>query len=70
MDNEKIISSTLADIYLQQGNEEKALEIYEKLTKREPHIAFYRQRLSSIRKDMNAKQKFPTIKKILKKKLW
>lgn len=66
----KIISASLADVYLQQGHIEKAIEVYQALMKRDPENTFYRQRLSSIRKDLKAKQQIPAFRKLLKKKLW
>jgi hypothetical protein len=66
----KIVSATLADIYLQQGYIEKAVELYEVLLKKDPGNAFYRQRLSSIKNEVLAKQKIPAYKRILNKKLW
>ena len=71
MDNtNKIISATLADIYLEQGCVDKAIEIYEKLVRKEPNNSFYKQRLSSLKKDLKEKQKGSSFKKLLKKKLW
>ncbi len=70
MDDKKIISATLADIYLEQGCLEKAVEMYEKLARRDPDNTFYKQRLSSLRKDLKEKHKGPAFKRILKKKLW
>jgi hypothetical protein len=70
MENRKIMTATLADIYLEQGCLEKAVEIYEKLTRKEPENTFYKQRLSSLKKDLKEKQKGPGFKRILKKKLW
>ena len=70
MDDKKIITATLADIYLDQGCVEKAIEIYEKLTKKEPENNFYKMRLASLKKDLKEKQKGPSFKRIFKKKLW
>ncbi|HEY3275263.1 MAG TPA: hypothetical protein VGJ94_01480 [Syntrophorhabdaceae bacterium] len=64
------MTATLADIYLEQGCLEKAVEIYEKLAKKEPENTFYKQRLSSLKKELKEKQKGPAFKRILKKKLW
>ena len=66
----KIISATLADIYLDQGCLEKAIDIYEKLVRKDPGNDFYKQRLSSLKKDLKEKQKGPAFKRFLKKKLW
>lgn len=70
MDIPKIVTPTLADIYLAQGHYERAIEIYEELMNRDPQNTFYRQRLSSIKKELQAKQGIPAFKRILKKKLW
>jgi pentatricopeptide repeat protein len=66
----RIVTATLADIYLQQGHIEKAVEVYEALLKKDPGNAFFRQRLSSIRNEVLAKQKVPAYKRILNKRLW
>lgn len=68
--NVKIVSATLADIYLQQGYVEKAIEIYGKLVKKEPENAFYKQRLLSLKRDLKEKDKHPAFKGFLRKKLW
>jgi len=70
MENNGIVTATLADIYLEQGYLEKAIEIYEKLARREPGNTFYKQRLASLKKDLQEKQKGPAFKRFLKKKLW
>ncbi|MCX5818121.1 MAG: tetratricopeptide repeat protein [Proteobacteria bacterium] len=70
LEKSKILSKTLADIYLEQGYIEKAIEIYEKLSKREPEDTFYKQRLSSLKKELKEKGKPQGFKKILQKKLW
>jgi hypothetical protein len=66
----KILSKTLADIYLEQGYIEKAIEIYEKLSKREPEDTFYKHRLSSLKNELKEKGKPPGLRKLLQKKLW
>ncbi len=70
MQNTRFISATLADIYLDQGYIETAIEIYEKLTRKEPENNFYKQRLSSLKKELKEKQKSPSLRRFLKKKLW
>jgi pentatricopeptide repeat protein len=70
MNRDKILSSTLADIYLQQGHVEKAVEIYGKLSRREPENDFYKKRLASIKKELKAKSSLPAFKRILNKKIW
>jgi hypothetical protein len=70
MNDLKILTATLADIYLQQGHIERAVEIYEKLARKDPRNSFYRQRLESIKGDLKSKQQVPAFKRILNKKLW
>ena len=70
MDKDNILSATLADIYLQQGYVEKAVEIYGKLSRREPENNFYKGRLASIKKELKAKSSVPAFKRILNKKIW
>jgi pentatricopeptide repeat protein len=68
--NSKILSSTLADIYLEQGHLEKAVEIYDKLSKREPENDFYKKRLGALKRELKERNKPHGLKTILKKKLW
>jgi tetratricopeptide (TPR) repeat protein len=70
LDRSKILSKTLADIYLDQGYIEKAIEIYEKLSKREPDVVLYKQRIASLKNELKEKNKTPGFKKFLQKKLW
>jgi tetratricopeptide (TPR) repeat protein len=70
LDRSKILSKTLADIYLEQGYIEKAIDIYEKLSKREPENTLYKQRFLSLKKELQEKGKTPGFKKFLQKKLW
>lgn len=66
----KIITATLADIYLQQGYLEKAIEIYEKLAKAHPENDFYKKRCNALKNELKEKQKPGIFKKILTKKVW
>ncbi len=70
LERSKILSKTLADIYLDQGYIEKAIDIYEKLSRREPENTLYKQRLSSLKNELKEKNKTPAFKKFLQKKLW
>ncbi|HOJ71448.1 MAG TPA: tetratricopeptide repeat protein [Syntrophorhabdaceae bacterium] len=70
MDDKRIITATLADIYLQQGHLEKALEIYEKLVRKEPDNDFYKKRCHALRKELKEKYNTGSLRKILMKKIW
>lgn len=62
-----IYSATLADLYLEQGYIEKAIEIYEFLVKREPKNEKYKKRLEYLKKNA---EKRPSILRELIKKIW
>ncbi|MCX5813063.1 MAG: hypothetical protein NT178_11030 [Proteobacteria bacterium] len=66
----KILSPTLADIYLEQGYIEKAIELYERLFKREPENEFYRKRIIALKRELKERRSLPGFKRILRKKLW
>jgi pentatricopeptide repeat protein len=68
--NSKILSPTLADLYLQQGHIEKAIELYERLSRREPENVFFKKRVSALKKELKERDKGQGFKRILTKKLW
>ena len=68
--NSKVLSSTLADLYLQQGYLDKAIEVYEMLSKREPENVFFKKRISALKRELKERDKTPVFKRILTKKLW
>jgi len=71
MDKPVMASVTLADIYLEQGYIEKAIEIYAELVTKEPHNEVYKKRLASLKKEWKAAHKKPgVLRKALQKKLW
>ncbi|OPY72615.1 MAG: hypothetical protein A4E64_02873 [Syntrophorhabdus sp. PtaU1.Bin058] len=70
MDTLNIASPTLADIYLQQGHVEAAIDIYEKLVRKEPDNDIFRKRLAALKKELKAKGKTAGFKKVLKTKIW
>lgn len=57
-----IATVTLADIYYQQGYIEQSIEIYKELTKQEPLNDVYKKRLTSLKKDLKAKQRMSGFK--------
>jgi hypothetical protein len=66
----KILSPTLADVYLEQGYLEKAIELYERLLKKEPENDFYRKRVVALKRELKERHSLPGFKRILQKKLW
>jgi len=70
LENSKIISPTLADIYFQQGHIQEAIEVYEKLIKREPGNDLYKKRLHALKKELKEQSKLPTFKRFFNKKIW
>lgn len=69
MGKDGIISATLADIYLDQGYPEKALEIYAKLLDREPDNRTYKERVASLKRHLKEKKLSP-FRRALRRKLW
>ena len=63
LERSKILSKTLADIYLEQGYIERAIDVYEKLSKKEPENVLYKQRISSLKRELKEKNKTPGFKK-------
>jgi pentatricopeptide repeat protein len=47
----KVLSTTLAEIYVRQGHVEKAKRVYEKLLAEDRSNSHYRERLLSLSKD-------------------
>jgi tetratricopeptide (TPR) repeat protein len=70
MDSPNIASVTLAEIYLDQGYPEKAIEIYTELIRLKPHNEMYSKRLAKLKKDFKASQKKTGPLKNLRNKLW
>ncbi len=68
--NSKILSPTLADLYLQQGHLDKAIEVYEMLSRREPGNAFFKKRVSALKRELKERDNTPVFKRILTKRLW
>jgi pentatricopeptide repeat protein len=63
----RILSSTLADIYLRQGHFEKAREVYEQLLLRDGENDLYRKRLSLLSEETPDTRKLRLLSRILRK---
>jgi tetratricopeptide (TPR) repeat protein len=70
MEEERMVSATLAEIYLEQGHFDMAIEIYGKLSKKDPDNDYYKKRLAVIRREMKDRKKPGGLKNLLKKKIW
>jgi pentatricopeptide repeat protein len=69
MGNEKlrILSSTLAEIYIRQGHVDKAREVYEKLLVKDGKNVLYRRRLSLLSEESPDTKRLKLLSRILRK---
>ena len=63
----RILSSTLAEIYMRQGHFDKAREVYEKLLLRDGENVLYRKRLSLLSEESPDTKKLRLLSRILRK---
>ncbi len=63
----RVLSSTLAEIYIRQGHFEKAREIYETLLSKDGENTFYKSRLSLLSRETPDTKKLKTLSLLLKK---
>ncbi len=63
----KILSTTLAEIFVRQGHYEKAREIYERLLSRDRKNSVYRDRLLLLSQDSPGIRKLKVLSLLLKK---
>jgi pentatricopeptide repeat protein len=63
----KILSSTLAEIYMRQGHFDKAKDVYEKLLSRDHSNGLYRSRLMLLSQDSPETKKLKVLSVLLKK---
>lgn len=57
--NQEILTETLAQLYLRQGNPERALEIYLRILKREPENTEIREAIKKLRREMARRSQLP-----------
>ncbi len=63
----RILSSTLAEIYIRQGHFNKAREVYEKLLLRDGENVLYRMRLALLSEEKPETKRLKLLSRILKK---
>jgi pentatricopeptide repeat protein len=67
MEKLKILTSTLAEIYIRQGHLDKAKEVYEKLLSRDSENTLYRGRISLLERDTPERKQLRTLTQLLKR---
>ncbi len=63
----RILSSTLAEIYIRQGHVDKAREVYEKLLVKDGKNVLYRRRLSLLSEESPDTKRLKLLSRILRK---
>jgi pentatricopeptide repeat protein len=66
MEKLKILSATLAEIYLRQGHLDKAKDVYERLLAREMNNSFYQERLMLLTGETRGKRRLRILTSILR----
>jgi len=67
MEKLKILTSTLAEIYIRQGHLDKAREVYEKLLARDSENVQYRGMISLLQRDTPDRKRLRALTKLLKR---
>jgi len=67
MEKLKILTSTLAEIYIRQGHLDKAKEVYEKLLSRDKANTLYKGRVSLLEQDTPDRKRLRLLTQILKR---
>ena len=67
MEKLKILTSTLAEIYIRQGHLDKAKEVYEKLLSRDSENVLYKGRVSLLEQDTPERKRLRTLTRLLKR---
>ena len=63
----RILSSTLAEIYMRQGHFDKAREIYERLLSKDEKNLFYRRRLALLSAETPDVKRLRVLSRLLRK---
>jgi pentatricopeptide repeat protein len=67
MEKLKILTSTLAEIYIRQGHLDKAKEVYERLLSRDSENPLYKGRVSLLEYDTPDRKRLRALTQILKR---
>jgi pentatricopeptide repeat protein len=67
MEKLKILTSTLAEIYIRQGHLDKAKEVYERLLSRDSENALYKGRVSLLEHETPERKQLRALTQILKR---
>ena len=67
MEKLKILTSTLAEIYIRQGHLDKAKEVYERLLSRDKENTLYKGRVSLLEQDAPDRKRLRLLTQILKR---
>ncbi len=67
MEKLKILTSTLAEIYIRQGHLDKAKEVYERLLSRDKENTLYKGRVSLLEQDTPDRKRLRLLTQILKR---
>jgi pentatricopeptide repeat protein len=67
MEKLKILTSTLAEIYIRQGHLDKAREVYKKLLSRDSENTLYKGRISLLERDTPERKRLRMLTRILKR---
>jgi hypothetical protein len=67
MEKLKILTSTLAEIYIRQGHLDKAKEVYEKLLYKDSRNVLYKGRVSLLEHDTPERRRLRMLTRLLKR---
>lgn len=67
MEKLRILSSTLAELYIKQGLFDRALDVYEQLLANDANNIFFRSRLALLRQETPNKDRLRLLTRLLKR---